>query len=288
MSDANAKLTCEYCNHEFMNKFILGTHQKRAKYCLKIQKEKSEIIVEELMECEFCLLKTDINKIQRHYDSCKIKLQYHIKQKDELIEQLRQENTSLRAENKIYKKLHEDNQKELHKLASRPTNTTVTKSTKKTKTNIQNTTNIVSGLNFDDAAYFKEKIDSKYDKNYLKAGHYGVIDFTTKHILTDSNGYKMYICTDLDNKVFTYKNHDGVDVEDPKAEKLFGVIRKPIKEKAIDLIDPRKYKYTEKEYDEIIEGYKEAVCFTDNDKRTLLDKYADILYCKPLVDSDDE
>ena len=34
------ELECQFCKHKFKNKSILNSHQKNAKYCLKIQGKK--------------------------------------------------------------------------------------------------------------------------------------------------------------------------------------------------------------------------------------------------------
>lgn len=287
MSD---KVVCEFCNNEFTNKVVLGTHQRRAKYCLEIQKQRSNNVVEELIECEYCIAKVDMYKIQRHYETCKAKLRHELTQKDELIEQLRQEVISLRAEVKLYMKYREEDRKDLHKLASRPT--IIDKSVKKTKTtkttnNVGNTT-VVTSLNFDDSEYFKQKINEKYDKHYLNNGHNGVVQFATKFLLTDKDGDYMYVCTDKDNKVFMYKNHDGADTMDPKAEKLLGVIHKPIIDKAKNILEVNIMNVKSEEYSVLVDEF-ENIRFPhepDYEGTTLVDKFADSLYQTSIVNSD--
>lgn len=118
---SSEKILCEFCNNEFTNKVVLRTHQRRTKYCLAIQQNtENHVVIEELTECEYCLLKVDVTKLQRHQDTCRAKLLHQIKQKDDLIQMLRehkdkqvgelkQEIAGLRAEIKIYKQMQTKN-----------------------------------------------------------------------------------------------------------------------------------------------------------------------------------
>ena len=64
---------CSYCNHEFSTKTSLTSHQKTAKYCLKIQSSKG-IDIKFLFKCDFCskILSQQID-LDRHQLKCSSK-----------------------------------------------------------------------------------------------------------------------------------------------------------------------------------------------------------------------
>jgi uncharacterized Zn-finger protein len=65
--------SCEYCEKEFSLHGNLLKHQKTTKYCIKLQKEKTnQIIVNcNLFKCEYCYKEfTTKNNINRHYETC--------------------------------------------------------------------------------------------------------------------------------------------------------------------------------------------------------------------------
>ena len=93
-------MECKFCHTIFTSKYVLVNHQKRAKYCLNIQKENGKPTTEDLFTCEYCNISVAGNTQKRHYDSCKKRLH-------KCIEELEKENERLITENKLYKELSE-------------------------------------------------------------------------------------------------------------------------------------------------------------------------------------
>ena len=64
---------CQYCKSELSDKSALNKHQKRAKYCLSIQKRTNKKVTDDLYECNFCKKKlTSKDRLVYHYNICKI------------------------------------------------------------------------------------------------------------------------------------------------------------------------------------------------------------------------
>ena len=65
-----SKITCDYCQKEFINIYILKNHQKTAKYCLVLQGK----INKKELKCEICekILSSKQN-FDNHTIKCKLK-----------------------------------------------------------------------------------------------------------------------------------------------------------------------------------------------------------------------
>lgn len=252
MSD---KVKCEYCEHEFTNKFILATHQKRAKYCIKIQQDKNIEVKEDLFRCEYCDLTCSPTNAARHMENCRAKLVNKLEEAEDLIEKQRIEILRLNDELAIYK---ERSNKITEKTDipdkrdpdTQTTNNTVSNNTvtngnltvNNTTNNIQHVTkntiiNNFSILNLgsDDIT---DKVNGNFTLEHLKTGVGGLLDFLLEHVLTDNEGRLKYGCTDLSRQIFKYKDTGGNITEDPKARKLFKAVQKPLADKASKLYEP--------------------------------------------------
>ena len=85
-------IECEFCGNKFSTRSNLISHQKRTKYCLKIQGKNNKTI----FECKYCnkILASE-KRLKTHYDVCskynenklEEKLQFIIKEKDSIISQ---------------------------------------------------------------------------------------------------------------------------------------------------------------------------------------------------------
>ena len=76
---------CNYCKKEYSSKGILETHQKTAKFCLRIRNKEEEVL---FLKCEYC---KDIfsrkHHLDRHYESCKIRLDSIQEEKEKIKEE---------------------------------------------------------------------------------------------------------------------------------------------------------------------------------------------------------
>ena len=219
-------MDCEYCKKTLSTKSNLSYHQKNNKACLTIQQKENENEIEiELVNCEFCNKSFSESNLIKHLKKCKIKIDKEIenfkkeknfeikklKEQHELeteklrkeINQLNFEIVSLKAENNIFSKGHQ----EMIKLAKQP---------KTTKNNIT-----IGGNNFfNDTEKVKDIINSKLDRFDIAAGQKGIAQFASKNILKDDDGLLKYVCTDSSRGIFNLLHDNGESEKDLKAKKL--------------------------------------------------------------------
>lgn len=256
------KVTCGFCNKVLANKYILTYHQKRTKFCLKIQTEQKENIVDQLVGCEYCNVRFSPAIITRHTKNCLTKLRDKIEDQETLIKEQQEEIVKLRLENAAYKrKITELSLKPATVDISKPeiltTNshnitTTTNNITNITNNTTNNTTNnngssihvvkntIINNftpLNLGDTDDIKAKINANFTVKHFMDGHYGVQDFLICNIMVDNDGLQCYGCTDTSRQIFKYKDPSGKISTDPKAQKLIDAVYKPILDK-IDQIIP--------------------------------------------------
>jgi uncharacterized Zn-finger protein len=72
---------CNFCKKEYSSKGILETHQKTAKFCLRLHSDLN--IINNNFNCEFCTCNfSRKDHLERHYENCKIRLK-KIKEENE-------------------------------------------------------------------------------------------------------------------------------------------------------------------------------------------------------------
>lgn len=206
-------MNCEFCKSVFTKRKDLYTHQRRAKYCLEIQRQLKQ-------KCEYC----GGVKEEEHY--CHQKMMYLEKQNEELKEILKQKDKVI--------------QEIALKSVSAPK--TVIKNTN-TNTTTNNTNNKYEFLApFDlTSEYIKRKVQESFTEEYFLKGQKGVASFTYENLLLDEEtGKQNYYCTDLSRKIFVYKKKQGDNntkvSKDFKSNNLTTLI-------ATDIIDKSKYLY---------------------------------------------
>jgi hypothetical protein len=225
---------CEYCHSVFKNSSSLKLHQKKAKYCIKIQKENNEMkvncnnILNNKFKCENCdkLLSSKRN-LDNHYSICNnidklkvtiLKYKIHI---EELIKKGEQQ------EKKI---------KELENTIERLAINAIHKPTTTNNNTTNNTLNIMSSLDFNNVNKIKNLIDDNYNINYAIDGQKGLARFVVDNLLKDENGELLYVCTDPSRQIFKYKDDSGEIKKDVEAKKLTNyIVDGGIKKKTIDV-----------------------------------------------------
>jgi hypothetical protein len=76
LKEKNKELTCQFCGKQCTTKYILSSHQKQAKYCLKIQESQNhQDIISCLVTCKFCGKNFSNTSFSRHDAICKKKLE---------------------------------------------------------------------------------------------------------------------------------------------------------------------------------------------------------------------
>ncbi len=126
---------CKYCKSEFSTRSNLISHQKRTKYCLKIQGKNNNTV----FECKYCnkILASE-KRLKTHYEICskynenklEEKLQFIIKEKDSIISQ---KDSIIKELKDQIKDLQDKLENIAIKAVERPTSTT-----NNMKTNINN------------------------------------------------------------------------------------------------------------------------------------------------------
>jgi hypothetical protein len=217
LKEKTKELTCQFCSNEFKNKYLLNSHKKQAKYCLKIQEsQNSEEIITSFITCKYCNKNFSTGNFSRHDSSCKKK----IKSLTEEISKLKDEKIE------IYKAVAERAQATIEEIAKKPTyHKTSTK-------NIQN--NIIANLTPLDLSQTRVAfaIAEKYTKSDFYQGQKGVAQIVHKHLLTDMSGKSQIVCTDAKQGAFHHKSLDGEQIIDYENAHLIKSVHDPIKKKA--------------------------------------------------------
>jgi hypothetical protein len=196
---------CTFCNSEFYDKCNLNTHQKRSKYCLKIQleKEPNKIIERDIFECNFCKkVLTTKYSLKSHINICKVK-------------KSQTENSS------ILEKV-EKLSKEVSQLKDKPiiniTNNSITNN------------NYTSLLDYhNNYGPITEKFEKHYNiEDFLKADQKKIADMTLQYFLSGT-GQPMYYITDRSRNKFIYTDKENNEKEDPNAILLRRLVYRGLK-----------------------------------------------------------
>ena len=251
------ELTCQFCSKQFKTKYLLSSHQKQAKYCIKIQEsQNSQEIIPSLVTCSFCKKNFSTSNFNRHDSTCKKKNQSLTdeinrlkendkekeKEKDQEISILKmkaekdQEISILKMKAKkdeeissIYKAVAERAHATIEEIAKQPTYQ------KNSTRNIQNNL-MIAGLTPLDLAQARVNsiIDEKYTKNDFYGGQKSVAEVIHKYLTTDSNGKSQIVCTDTERGTFHHIDVNGEHVVDYKNRDLIEKVHLPLKRKACE------------------------------------------------------
>ena len=249
---------CEFCNNTFTTKNHLLRHHKTDS-CLKIQKILNNVN------------NTHIDKIKKIEDEYKLKLielEKKINIYENKIEELTQDNNTLKTEIKALEKASEGYRKIVEKAAIKSTNTVK-------NYNHNNYLNYISSepIKFSNLKnQLKNVVTAKsimYDDEDF---HNHIVD----NIFKDKNGKDKLLCTDINRKNFTYKDENsGELISDPELERLREQLKKgtDIREIRRDLLDKLVVEYEEngsvgtdpyKRFSEIIQKLNFGSPFVDH------------------------
>lgn len=209
-------MECEFCKKSFSNVWNLKTHQKTAKYCIKLQNNVDGSLDIDF-SCEYCSRPLSSKRnLERHYKTCKEFIH------DSKLKEL---------ENAL-----KDLRKKVEILQSSPTiSNSHNTNTNSHNTNSHNTTNTTINNNFFlDPERVAKLFQQKFDDTYLTNGLEGVARFVVKHILT-TEGKLQYKCTDYARNVFLYHDENGKEQIDHEAKHLTSVIKRPTHKRVIDV-----------------------------------------------------
>ncbi len=217
---------CEYCNRTFSGKYTLKSHQKTAKYCLKLRGKESKF---KCSDCEKIF--TTKQNLSIHKKSCTIKNSNLIKKflstesnlKTEL-EKCQKKNETLEIENRLLKKQVEDLQNGLFRAAERPTTTN--------NTSIER--QIVQNLVQITPEHLEKSAENLTIKHIEEKGVNGYRNFLLEYPL--KNGF---FTKDYSRRIITFVDENGKVVVDPNMMKLLQRVCKAIESRNTELIDER-------------------------------------------------
>jgi hypothetical protein len=206
-------MECQYCKNKFKTKSILITHQKRAKYCLKIRdKDVSRDFV-----CECSHAYTSKENLESHIKSCKI---YAV---SENTKYKNNEISNLKGQLAEQKQTIKDLQDKLENIAIKAVSRSTT--TKNTQINnyVQNLQPITEERLQDNVQYLS--ID------HILKGPEGYAEYALEYPLKDR-----LICVDYSRRKVKFKDKDGNVITDPEMNNLATKFFNSIKDKNKELI----------------------------------------------------
>jgi hypothetical protein len=263
---------CQFCNNMFGNTQMLRQHQKKTKYCIKIQEAKAKEYEEnerkkkkeaDELTCHFCskqfktkyllnIHQTQAKyclKIQESQNSqeiisllitckfCDKKFSVSSYAKHNLtckkkIKFFNEEITRLKIEK-------EKDEKDIYKIFAERAQATIEEIAKKPTYQKNSTRNIQNNLMISNLAPLDLSqarvdsiIDERYTKNDFYEGQKGAAHLVHKYIATDSEGKPQIVCTDTERGIFHYKSSVGDHVVDYKNVHLIKKVHSPLKRKA--------------------------------------------------------
>ena len=209
-------MECHYCKNKFTTSKILTTHQKTAKYCIKIQGIKGLTF-----ECDFCKKNfTQKVDLERHYTICKNKKTKNIE--NEYIYKLKEKDRLIKEQKEQIKEL----QKQLANIA-------LCASTKPTHIhqNNQRINQVINNLIPITDEHLKEQSEF-LTIDHIKNGVNGYVQYALDYPLKDR-----IVCTDFSRRKIKYKDSEGNLIDDPEMTKVTQKLFKAIEEKNSILVD---------------------------------------------------
>ena len=229
MNDIINKMECNFCGNEFSNKQNLQIHQKRTKYCLKLQ----GVDTDETHKCKNCAkILTNKYNYNRHMKTCRET------NTNKRIEKLESDLKLERKEKELLREMLTDLQTRYDNLAT----TAVKRPTTNTK-NVQ-INNYIKNM--------APLLESDLTDN--------VINLTLDHHVKGIEGYAEYalefpfkdkvVCVDTARNKIKYKNEDGDIIEDGGFRKMMVKLCKALKDRSFSL--------SQEHYEKLSDSYTES------------------------------
>lgn len=229
-------MECQYCKNKFSNKTNLNTHQKRAKYCLKIQGG-SSLTNACIYICEGCgkqfIKKYDYN---RHLTICKKSSSvesYKNKYKISENKMIQSESFNKMLEKQLFEKdtIIGELKSQIKTLQDKLENVAIKA--------VQRSTTTVNKTQINNFIQKMEPVTSDHLSKYAP-------NLTIEHVQKGASGYAEYAleyplkdriaCVDYSRRKIKFKDTDGNVVADPEMSKLAPMFFESIKNKSSELV----------------------------------------------------
>jgi uncharacterized Zn-finger protein len=107
---------CDFCQQKFINKSVLNTHVKTAKYCIKLRNQ-SDDVKEITNECKYCFKRfSKKSYIKIHENKCRFSKKHIEKLEKDNSEQLKKFDTFKNQNVNMLRNLMDDHKNEIESL----------------------------------------------------------------------------------------------------------------------------------------------------------------------------
>jgi len=233
-------MECQYCKKILATKSSLKVHQKRTKYCLKIQ---GKPIKKGDFLCSMCGKDFMVKyHLQNHSRICERNNPNIIKFMTE-IKKLKEANSLLKKENNMLRESLSNEQKRYEKLSL----TAVKRPTMSMK-NVQ-INNYIQGMEPLKLEDIKESVPMLTLDHHVK-GPEGYAEFALEFPFKDK-----IVCVDVNRNKIKYKNDDGDVIEDNGFRKMMTKLCGALKDRTFDLCQEHYEKLSEQFTEEELKTY---------------------------------
>ena len=238
-------MECQFCSNVFSNKQNLNSHQKKARYCLKIQ----GVQIPKKYKCTGCIKDFEIfSNFERHKKICKNPNK--IQEYKDKIREISEELTNFRETVKVLQKENEILQQDKKDLQERYDNLSITA----VKRPVNNNTKNIQINNY----------IQKMEPLKMEDIQETVPMLTLDHHVKGAEGYAEYalefpfkdkiVCVDVNRNKIKYKDGEGNVIEDMGFQKMMTKMCESLKDRSFNLCQEHYEKlseqFTEKELDE--------------------------------------
>uniref|UniRef100_A0A6C0JPC6 C2H2-type domain-containing protein n=1 Tax=viral metagenome TaxID=1070528 RepID=A0A6C0JPC6_9ZZZZ len=237
-------MECQFCHNVFSNKQNLNSHQKKARYCLKIQ----GVEVPKKYECKGCNKTFEISaNFERHKKTCKNPNK--IQEYKDIIKQMNKDMTKLHETIKVLQKENEmlrEDKKDLQESYTELSLTAVKRPVNNTKNiQINNFIQKMEQLRIED---IEESVPMLTLDHHVK-GPEGYAEYALEFPFKDK-----IVCVDVNRNKIKYKDGEGNVIEDVGFQKMMIKLCESLKDRSFNLCQEHYEKlsdqFTEKELDE--------------------------------------
>jgi hypothetical protein len=224
-------MKCEFCNNEFSNKQNMNAHQKRTKYCLKLQ----GVTVKNTYECDSCSKSFEILcNYKKHIKICR---KVGMKELKEEVKVLNMELACTRKENSVLREELEKSRSDYKELSI----TAVKRPTSSKNIQINNYIQNMAPLKMGD---IEDTVPMLTLDHHVK-GAEGYAEYALEFPFKDK-----IVCVDVGRNKIKYKNDEGEVIEDVGFQKMMVKLCEALKDRSFNLCQEH-YEKLSKEFTEV-------------------------------------